>query len=292
MALHNRLVRCASALGLALLSWQAQAAVFEIDTFGVSRNDTFIFVDRFDNGVPPPSAPNFNNGTTASYSTVGTFGPESGGLLQLNTAQGVLTTNAAGAARRSLRAALDTNTNSDPAFDDRGLKIDDTLLVQATFNLGVPLGPRLNGFAIRFSDRSLATGFLNQSADLNVLFNPTTGKAELRWLLQDFGAGTTTGFGSTDLVLPPDGADQIRLQIARPDVTSKDFFASWIFIKGGFVSGTGSFATGIGLFNGERFVRAEFLAFEDVPAVPLPGTLWLLGAGLLAGLGFARRRRA
>ena len=164
--------------------------------------------------------------------------------------------------------------------------------MQATFNLGVPLGPRLNGFAIRFSDRSLATGLLNQSADLNVLFNPTTGKAELRWLLQDFGAGTTTGFGSTDLVLPPDGADQIRLQIARPDVTSKDFFASWIFIKGGFASGTGSFATGIGLFNGERFVRAEFLAFEDVPAVPLPGTLWLLGAGLLAGLGFARRRRA
>lgn len=291
MTSSARLAFCASALGLALISWQAQAAVFEIDSFQVTRNGSLIFDDGFTDGVAPPSAPNFNNATSASYTTAGAFGPEVRGLLTLDTAQGVLTTNAAGAARRSLRAALDTNTSNADADLTRGLKDDDKLILAGTFNLGAPVGPRLNGFAIRLSDRSLATGLLNQSADLNVLYNPTTGNTELRWLLQDFGAGSTTAFGST--LLNPGNADQILLRIDNlGSADNKTFTASWVYLTGGVVSGTGSFAPGIGLFNGERFVRAEFLAFEDVPALPLPGTLWLLMLGMAAGLRFVRQKRA
>ena len=286
MALHQRLALCASALGLALLSAQAQAGVFELDTFSVTRNGTTIFTDTFSDGAPPPSAPNFNDGTAASYSVFGTAGPESGGLLTLNTANGGLTTNATGDARRTIRAALDTNTSNDPALLNRGLKDDDTLRLQGLYNLGVPVGPQLNGYGIRFSDRGPAGLF--QAADLQVLYSPVTGKAEIQWVLQDFANGLVTRIGAADLLMPV-GADQIRLQIDRPSITSKDFFASWSFFDGGVNVGSGSFATGIGLFDGERFVRAEFLAFSSVP---LPGTVWLLGAGLLAGLGFARRRRA
>jgi hypothetical protein len=286
MALHQRLAHCASALGLALLSAQAQAGVFELDTFSVTRNGTTIFTDTFADGTPPPSAPAFNDGSPASYTVFGSAGPESGGLLTLNTANGGLTTNAAGDARLTIRAALDTNTSNDPALLNRGLKDDDVLRLRGLFNLGVPVGPQLNGYGIRFSDRAL--GVVNQVADLLVRFDPVTGKTQITWSLQDFASGVVTGVGFADLLVP-EGADQIQLQIDRPDVTSKDFFASWSFLDGGVVKGSGSFATGIGLFDGERFVRAEFLAFSSVP---LPGTVWLLGAGLLAGLGFARRRRA
>jgi hypothetical protein len=286
MALHQRLALCASALGLALLSAQAQAGVFELDTFSVTRNGTTIFTDTFADGTPPPSAPAFNDGSPASYTVFGSAGPESGGLLTLNTANGGLTTNATGDARRTIRAALDTNTSNDPALLNRGLKDDDVLRLRGLFNLGVPVGPQLNGYGIRFSDR--AAGLVNQVADLLVRFDPVTGKTQITWSLQDFASGVVTGVGFADLLVP-EGADQIQLQIDRPDVTSKDFFASWSFLDGGVVKGSGSFATGIGLFDGERFVRAEFLAFSSVP---LPGTVWLLGAGLLAGLGFARRRRA
>jgi PEP-CTERM motif len=281
--------RLLAAIGLALLSWQAQAGVFELDSFSVERNRIQIFNDTFSDGAPPPSAPNFNDDSAASYSVFGSPGPESGGLLKLNTANGGLTTNASGDARRTIRAALNTNTSNADADLGRGLKDDDRLRLRGFFNVGVPVGPVLNGYGIRFSDRGPAGIF--QAADLQVVFNPATGKAEIRWVLQDFANGQVTTVGSTDLLIP-DGADQIALQIERPSLDSKDFFATWFFLDGGLVKGTGTFASGIGLFDGERFVRAEFLAFEGVPAVPLPGTLWLLGAGLLAGLGFAQRRQA
>ncbi|MFM2445607.1 MAG: hypothetical protein RI936_54, partial [Pseudomonadota bacterium] len=102
--------------------------------------------------------------------------------------------------------------------------------------------------------------------------------------------GLVTRIGAVDLLIPA-GADQILLQIERPVAGSKNFFASWSFRDGGVNIGASGFGTGIAMFDGESFVRAEFLAFQSVP-VPLPGTVWLLGAGLLAGLGFARRRRA
>jgi hypothetical protein len=286
MNLMPALPRSLAVIGLALLSWQAQAAVFELDTFSVARNGTTIFTDTFSDGAPPPSAPTFNDGSPASYTVFGSPGPESGGLLTLNTANGGLTTNASGDARRTIRAALDTNTSNDPALLNRGLKDDDVLRLRGLFNLGVPVGPQLNGYGIRFSDRAL--GVVNQVADLQVLFNPVTGNAEIAWVLQDFANGVVTRVQSANLLLLT-GADQIQLQIDRPDVTSKDFFASWSVLSNGSVIQTGTFANGIALFDGERFVRAEFLAFSSVP---LPGTVWLLGAGLLAGLGFARRRRA
>ncbi len=70
---------------------QASAAFafnFSIDNFDVVKNGSSIFNDAFTDGNPPPSAPNFVSGTAATYTVNGIPGPESGGKLQLNSANG------------------------------------------------------------------------------------------------------------------------------------------------------------------------------------------------------------
>jgi hypothetical protein len=276
-------------LAIGAVSSSALAAVFELDALSVTKNGSVVFLDTFSDGVPPPSAPNFTDGGPASYNVFGSPGPEAGGLLRLNTSNGGLTVNAEGVQRRTIRAALDTNTRTEAEFLGRGLKIDDTLKLGGLFNLGVPTGPQLNGFGIRFTDRPMQNnGLVGQVADFVVRFDPVKGQAELRWALQDFVSDTITTVGEA-LLAPPLGADQILLEITRPDLASNLFYASYRFFDGGVDTGGGSFATGIAMFDGENFVRAEFIAFQEVPE---PGVVGLLVPGLLIGIGLARRRRA
>lgn len=286
-----KLARAVSLSGLCIavgaVSSSALAAVFQLDSFAVTKNGNVVFLDPFSDGVPPPSAPNFIDGP-ASYNVFGSPGPEVGGLLTLNTANGGLTANAIGAPRRTIRVALDTNTRTEPEFLGRGLKIDDTLKLDGLFNLGVPAGPQLNGYGIRFSDRSMQNnGIVGQTAELDVLFDPITGQARLRWLFQDFENNSATTIGEIPLAAPLD-ADQILLEIARPDLDSNLFYASYRFLDGGVDIGGGSFASGIALFDGENFVRAEFIAFQSVPE---PSVISLVVFGLMVGAGLARRRR-
>jgi hypothetical protein len=288
MTLHKTIVPWL--LTLAAGSWaSADAAVVHLDEFVVTRNGTTFFADPFDDGAPPPAAPNFPNAQPASYSVLGTFpaGSESAGRLRLDSANGALTQNANQAPRRTLRAGL--NTNVDSSDLTTGLKIDDTLSLTGLFDLDPISGPLVNGYSIRFSDR--AAGLVNQIADLVVRFNPVSGKVEITYNLQDFAANQIIEAGRADFD-PPGGADQIRLQITRPDTTNTNFFASYSYLQAGSVVGGGAFATPISLFQGENFVRAEFIAFESLPAVvPEPGTLTLLGVGIALVVALRRRRR-
>lgn len=289
----EKLVAGSIVLATGLIGAAAEAAVVYLDQFWVTKNGNTFFLDGFGDGNPPPSAPNFPNGTSADYLTFGNFvaGSESGGLLRLDSANGGLTQNALEQARRTLRATLDSNADSSNLVN--GLKIDDTLLMEGYFNLTSLTGPLINGYGIRFSDRT--TAGVHQVAEFDVRFNPATGKVELRYIMQDFDLNQITVAGLTDLT-PPAGADQVVLAISRPNTgfdgvnyTNKNFYAEFAYLNGGSLVGFGSFNTPIALFNGEDFVRAEFIAFEET-AVPEPGTLALIGLGLSAFV-VARRRR-
>src|ERR1700733_6365091 len=73
----------------------SHAIVIGLDQFSITRNGAAFFTDNFGDGIPPPSAPNFASGAAASYGIQGTIpsGAESGGLLQLDSANGRLGTN-------------------------------------------------------------------------------------------------------------------------------------------------------------------------------------------------------
>lgn len=278
------IILTALALLAGVWSFPSHAIVAEITDFAVSRNGHVIFDDGFDDGAAPPSAPPFSGGKPASYSVFGSFpaGSESGGSLQLDSANGALSANAHGDARRVLHAMLLTAPSAD------GLGIDDVLWMQGVFALTTPVGPFANGYAVEFTDAS--AGQQHQHAELQVAFAPAYGEAQIRYQLQDFDAGSITLLDSVAFLPPPD-ADQIVLRIARPDAGSNDFYASYEFLSEGSSIGGGSFATPAALFDGEDYVRARFKSFTAV--VPEPSTPGLFAAGLcmLVLVGATRRIR-
>jgi hypothetical protein len=262
-----------------LVSQPAHAIVVGIDQFLVLRNGATFFNDTFSDGLEPPSGPN----GSATYNVSGTIPStaESGGLLLLNSANGDVSANAQGDPRLSLRVRLLSDITSNLAA---GLKSDDTLSLSGIFTLTAPPGPDNAEYSIRFNDAS--GGGAHQLVQLQVRFNPNTGAAEIRYILQDFDAGTVTTLGSAPFS-PPTGADRIMLTISRPDAGIDDFFGSYSYLSAGSVIGGASFATAGQMFQGEDFVRAEFNVSQ---AIPEPGTMALLLAGL-GGIGASRIRR-
>lgn len=267
-------------LAAALGSPRAHALVVSIDQFSVIRNGVSFFNDTFADGIAPPSGPN----GSATYNVSGTIPvtAESGGLLRLDSANGEFNTNAEGDPRLSVRVRL--LSNIDPTNLTAGLKSDDTLSLSGIFTLATPTGPDASQYAIRFNDASGAGA--HQVVQLQVHLNSTTGTPEIRYILQDFDAGTITTLGTAPFA-PPTGADRVLLTISRPSSVIDDFFGAYSYLSAGTVVGGGSFATPGQMFQGEDFVRAEFIVSQ---AVPEPTTLALLLVGL-GGITATRIRR-
>ena len=263
----------------------ASAVVSYVDDFSVTKNGTMVFRDTFSDGAPPPSAPDFLTGGPAQYFVGGSYAPnsESAGKLRANSADGELVTSANGFQSLSLYSILATNI--DPNNLVNGLKIDDTLILSGLFDLVPNGGPLYSGYGIAFNDGGNNLARRNET-NLQVQYSTALGVDIIRLSYQDFDNGTVTnaGFIPVDFSL---GADQILLNLSRPDVNTFDLFGSYSYLSNGQVIGGGSLGS-TSIFQDRNYVHGLFFS-ASVQAVPEPSTLALLGLSI-AGLAAASRR--
>jgi hypothetical protein len=233
---------------------QNPSTVF-IDQFTVIRNGSLFFQDNFDDGVPPPSAPNFVGGGLASYSVLGTLN-ESGGKVRLDT-EGAAIVPGIGVPSIPFfheRALLLTNINPESSS---GLKQTATFSVTGVFDLAVPATNR-EGYGIRLTDRT-GTNLGDDTLVLEVL-RGLDGVVRIRFRRFDFIAGTITNIASA---LLDSEHDQIVLTLTRASIENNAISASFAYIDGGVMGPVTTFIPTADIFNGENFTRAQF--FLDTP---------------------------
>jgi hypothetical protein len=269
-----------------LPSAPGHAIVIGIDQFSITRNGGAYFTDNFGDGIPPPSAPNFASGAAASYGIQGTIAnnSESGGLLQLDSANGKPGTNISEASRLSLIVTLLSSATGGATQ----IGVGNTFTETGLFNLVVPSGPLFSGYGIRLTDNGGAGP--HQIVHILVEFNETDGMPEIVYTFGDFDTDTTTILGVSPLA-PPNGADQIRLSLARTSTANDDIFASYSYLSAGSIVGGGSFATPGLMFQGENFVRGQFIVGQA--SVPEPSSVWVFVAGMvMIAAGLATRKNS
>ncbi len=275
------LCTCLSVIGLLSVITPASATVFSIDEFKISRpasasnpTGSVAFLDSFDNGVPPPNAPNFNNGNAASYTVTGVAGPEANGSLNFDTALGAVR-DAVGRPGQNLVFDARINTNILNTDTTNGLKAANTFIVDGLFNLtALPVLPR-EGFGIRLSDSGISGGTGNDILDLFVRQN-ASGTLVIEFRRVDLVADFITSYGS--FVYAP-GHDQVLLELSKLDATTKAVQASFAYVDAGVTGGFTTFGTTADIFNGENATRASFRATSPIP---IPPTIFLSLLGLAA----------
>jgi hypothetical protein len=277
MQIGNLCRTLAMIAGIVAVSWSVRgdAIAVQIDQYAIQKNGSSFFTDTFSNNLTPSQEP-------ATYAVFGAYpnGAESGGQLLMNSDFGGLTANALGQARQTLN---NTYLSSITSLSN-GLTVNDALDFRGTFSLVTPPGPLTSGYGLQVADY-LPGPVTDRLVELDVQYNANFGGDVIRFLLQDFVNGTIVTLGFVALV-PPAGADQVMLDISRPNRSNGDFFGAYAFGAGGVFGPLTAFPIPGALFTNTDFVRGRFQAFT---AVPEPGTLALFG--IASALGLALRRR-
>ena len=267
----------------------AAPVVVDIDQFSLVKNGNSFFVDPFGDGVPPPSAPNFPNGTPASYFVGGTIpaGSEANGLLRLNSSNGAVITNANGFINRSLAGVLLTDVN--PTNLVNGLKIDDTFSMTGVFSLIPNTGPEYSGYGIGFNDGGGGNVRRNEW-DLQLQYSETLGQDIIRFSWQDFDANIINTL-ATIPVSAPLGADQVSFTLARPSLDTFNLVASFSYLDNGAVVGGQTFQQVGSVFQDRNWLRGLFFAASRERTIPEPASIVLVLLGLLGAVTLRSNRR-
>ena len=275
---------CLLAIFWSATSYAVQVGIDSFSSLVFDGTNFVPFTDTFSDGTPPPSGPSGQSSFYAVNST-SPLPAESGGLLPLDSSNGLQGTNAGGGAR--LNEAVTVSGTKSQLFSATAGAIS----MSGIFTLSAVSGPLNEGYGIRFIDAPAGSppGSNQQVLELNVQW--WTGNASnpagfyIRYLVQDFNADSITTIDA-DLVNIPSGATEICLSLNRSDPSSSDFSASYAYATGGTCGSSVSLGSATG-FAYEDFVRAQFHAFETVPE---PATWLLMGMGLM-GLGLVMRRK-
>ena len=252
----------------------ANAFSVSIDQFTIEKNGNTIWSDSFDDGIPPV--------TNADYTVSGTPGPESGGVLNMDTANAAPHTGVTGNDRLRIRVRKKTSTGSDIT---QGLRIDDTFSVTGIFDAS-SLILSDEQYGVHLSD---AVG-VDSDDKLDMFVKHTIGGSMMvQFRRQDYITNTLTVL--EEVAFAPGSNDQILLKLSRLNTDNNEITASFAYGLGGTFGATTTFSTTASIFNDEDFTRVQFVATGPA-AVPVPAAVWLFGSGLLGLVGMAKRKKA
>jgi len=251
-----------------VLTWWGEAGAipfsFQINRFQVNQGGVDLVNDGFDDGLEPPAGPNGPN----TYTTRGTFGAgdESGSSLVLNNI----------AADQAFSPSLGIFLSLKGATLAQSILSGEAFFVEADF-AGILPGLFVDTreqYRIRLQDLGSNN---NDSPGVRVI-TTSAGNPRIDFFRQDISGGT---FNVLGVAFPGPLSSELTLRL---DIDASGGVIGSFDLGSGFISIPGSTT----IYNGEDFTFAQFQATG--PPIPEPGTLLLLGSGIV-GMGAVARRR-
>jgi hypothetical protein len=302
LTLSMALTAAAVTLITATCPGDAAAQTANVDTLWIYKNNTAganhapfvfgdqIFQDNFNNGNPALSD-TFVDGSSYAYSYLLALKPpiETNGFLKItaNSQTTGTTPNAIGLSTYSTGVRLLTNANPanlNSAGRISGLGRDSDWSIGAVLSAQAP-SPG-SGYMIRLSDFGIGTA-ANQGNDILQLqlFGGATGP-ELRFVHQDFLAGTRVTLWSDPSPFPA-GTTEIAFGFGHNSPNANTVNAYYEFFAGATPLGFHTVPVTSTIYHGELLTRLEIFAFAPVPEPAFPA-LWSVGA---LALGLMQRLR-